>query len=95
VYLCICQVKQCQELRRHLAVRPSMGRRFTHFDLVSLSKGGQTLTLTRLCGLASPPFPQVVVSPLTRTLQTAWHIFGPARRPGKPSIALAHRPPTH
>lgn len=31
-------------------------------------------------------FDLVIVSPLTRTLQTAQHIFGPARKPGAPSF---------
>jgi broad specificity phosphatase PhoE len=58
-------IQQCLRLRRELAVRPSQGRKFTHFDLV-------------------------VVSPLTRTLQSAQHIFGPPRQPGLPSM-LAER----
>ena len=52
-------IRQAQELRQHLATRPSGGRSFTAFDLV-------------------------VVSPLTRTLETAQHIFGRPRTPGLP-----------
>lgn len=58
-------IEQCKRLRRELAVRPSQGRKFTHFDLV-------------------------IVSPLTRTLQSADYIFGPPRKPGIPAI-LAER----
>mmetsp|Transcript_138331 Transcript_138331/g.240524 ORF Transcript_138331/g.240524 Transcript_138331/m.240524 type:complete len:308 (-) Transcript_138331:318-1241(-) len=54
-------IQQAQELRAHLATRPSGGRSFTAFDLV-------------------------VVSPLTRTLETALHIFGRPRTPGLPAF---------
>jgi len=54
-------VQQCLRLKAELAVRPSQGRSFTHFDLI-------------------------VVSPLTRTLETAMHIFGPPRKPGIPKF---------
>mmetsp|Transcript_43447 Transcript_43447/g.114169 ORF Transcript_43447/g.114169 Transcript_43447/m.114169 type:complete len:334 (+) Transcript_43447:54-1055(+) len=54
-------IQQAQNLRAHLAQRPSGGRSFTAFDLV-------------------------VVSPLTRTLETAQHIFGRGRQPGVPAF---------
>ena len=54
-------IQQAENLKEHLARRPSGGRSFTAFDLV-------------------------VVSPLTRTLETARHIFGRGRQPGTPAF---------
>ena len=54
-------IRQSEDLKAHLAQRPSGSRSFTAFDLV-------------------------VVSPLTRTCETALHVFGQPRAPGSPAF---------
>ena len=50
--------------------------------LAERPSGGRTFTA----------FDLVVVSPLTRTCETAQHIFGPARAPGTPAFACSAGP---
>lgn len=63
-------IRQAEQLRAHLATRPSGARSFTAFDLV-------------------------VVSPLTRTCETALHVFGQPREPGKPAFLNQVDAPTN
>mmetsp|Transcript_36723 Transcript_36723/g.67211 ORF Transcript_36723/g.67211 Transcript_36723/m.67211 type:complete len:310 (+) Transcript_36723:43-972(+) len=44
-------------------------------------------------GRSFTAFDLVVVSPLTRTLETAQHIFGPARKPGMPAFMFKGEAP--
>ena len=55
--------------------RPQQAQKLKQ-HLASRPSGGRSFTA----------FDLVVVSPLTRTCETAFHIFGPGRQPGKPSF---------
>jgi len=65
---------------------PLWDARLTDVGVQQAQKLKQHLASRPSGGRSFTAFDLVVVSPLTRTCETAFHIFGPGRQPGKPGF---------